>query len=172
MYNIIQKIDINILKFIYNLQNKNINNFMITMTHLGDFGLIWILVSILLIFHKKKVGIISLYSLVICFFNVNILLKPIFHRIRPFNLINDFQLLLNPPKDFSFPSGHTAASFVMVYIFYKHLKNYYFFILILAILISFSRLYLTVHYPSDVFFGILIGLFSGYLGDKFGEHRK
>ena len=54
----------------------------------------------------------------------------------------------------------------MVYVFYKHLKKYFPIVLVTSIIIAFSRLYLTVHFPSDVLAGLLIGLFAGFLGEK------
>ena len=74
----------------------------------------------------------------------------------------------------SFPSGHTAASFVMVYIFFRHIKKFFIPVFITGILIAFSRMYLSVHFPSDIIAGIIIGIFSGYAGEKLtdGFYRK
>lgn len=168
MIQFIHNLDFKIIHQIYFLQNPFLNKIMIFFTHIGDIGLIWILLTVFLLFNKKYrfVGIISLISLILCLFIVNIGMKPTFSRLRPFQVIDNLNLLIPAPKDFSFPSGHAAASFVMVYIFYKHIKKYFIIILIIASLISFSRIYLTVHFPSDVIVGIILGLFSGYLGNK------
>lgn len=167
MFNFIQNLDVAILQIIYTLQNKSLNGLMIFITHLGDYGILWILISILLFFNIKtrKAGLSALVSLAICSLIVNVILKPAVHRIRPFDIVKGFELLIKKPLDWSFPSGHTAAAFAMVYIFYKNLKKYFPLILISAVLIAFSRLYLTLHYPSDVVFGIIFGLISGKLGD-------
>lgn len=168
MFNFIEHLDISIIKYLYTLQNPLLNKIMIFFTTIGDVGLIWIIISLILLFTKKykKVGIISIISLAICLLIVNLGLKPLVHRERPFNIIENLTLLIKEPHDYSFPSGHTAASFVMVYIFYKYIKKYFPIVLIVALLISFSRLYLTVHFPSDVIAGIFLGLFSGYLGNE------
>ncbi|MDO5089625.1 MAG: phosphatase PAP2 family protein [Leptotrichiaceae bacterium] len=175
MLNIIQNAEIAAVKFFYtfqhSLQNDFFNKIMIFFTRLGDHGFIWIALSAVFLFIKKyrKTGIISLLSLLICAITVNVILKPVIQRPRPFSEISDIILLINEPKDFSFPSGHTAASFVMIYVFFKNMRKHFIFILTIAVLISFSRLYLTVHYVSDVVAGILIGLFSGYIGQKIFE---
>ena len=172
MLNFIQNIDIFFIKLFYNFQHslnsKLLNSIMIFFTTLGDHGFIWIAITLLLIFNKKyqKIGYLAVISLIINAIIVNVLLKNFTHRARPFTEIPDIILLIKAPKDFSFPSGHTSASFTMVYIFYKHLKKYFPAVLITSIIIAFSRLYLTLHFPSDVLAGLLIGLFCGFLGEK------
>ena len=172
MPNFIQNIDISVVKLFYNFQHnlnsKLLNNIMIFFTNLGNNGLIWIVITLFLLFSKKyrKIGYLATISLIINLIIVNVILKNLTHRARPFTEISDIILLIKAPKDFSFPSGHTSASFTMVYVFYKHFKKYFPAVLITSIIIAFSRLYLTVHFPSDVLAGVLIGLFSGFLGEK------
>ena len=172
MLNFIQNIDIFIIKQFYNFQHnldsKLLTSILIFFTNLGNHGLIWIAVTLFLLSSKKyrKIGYLALISLIINAIIVNVILKNLTHRARPFEEISDIILLIKAPKDFSFPSGHTSASFTMVYVFYKHLKKYFPVVLITSIIIAFSRLYLTVHFPSDVLAGVLIGLFSGFWGEK------
>ena len=167
MLNFIQNIDIFIIKQFYNFQHslnsKLLSSILIFFTNLGNHGLVWIAITLFLLSSKKyrKIGYLAIISLII-----NVILKNLTHRARPFTEISDIILLVKAPKDFSFPSGHTSASFTMVYIFYKHLKKYFPAVLITSIIIAFSRLYLTVHFPSDVLAGLLIGLFAGFLGEK------
>ena len=172
MLNFIQNIDIFIIKQFYNFQHslnsKLLSNILIFFTNLGNHGLVWIAITLFLISSKKyrKIGYLAIISLIINAIIVNVILKNLTHRARPFTEISDIILLVKAPKDFSFPSGHTSASFTMVYIFYKHLKKYFPAVLITSIIIAFSRLYLTMHFPSDVLAGLLIGLFAGFLGEK------
>lgn len=172
MLNFIQNIDIFIIKQFYNFQHslnsKLLSSILIFFTNLGNHGLVWIAITLFLLSTKKyrKIGYLAIISLIINAIIVNVILKNLTHRARPFTEISDIILLVKTPKDFSFPSGHTSASFTMVYIFYKHLKKYFPAVLITSIIIAFSRLYLTVHFPSDVLAGLLIGLFAGFLGEK------
>jgi undecaprenyl-diphosphatase len=103
-----------------------------------------------------------IFSLILCFIIGNLSLKPLVARVRPFDakpLLDT--LLIRPPTDFSFPSGHTMCSFAAgVIIFYMN-KKIGIFALILSSFIGFSRLYLYVHYPSDVFCGMAIGILLG-----------
>ena len=90
------------------------------------------------------------------------------------------RLLVSPPTDYSFPSGHTLASFEAATALYKDHTVYGFLAFVLAILIAFSRIYLQVHYPSDVLGGAILGFLFGLLGstivravcDKWAEHKS
>ena len=180
MFDFIQNIDISVIEKIYrfqhNLNSELFNKIMIFFTILGDNGIIWIAIVLILFLNRKyrKIGLFSIISLIICALAVNVILKPLIHRPRPFSELTDITLLIKAPKDYSFPSGHTAASFVMVYIFFRHIKKYFIPVLITGILIAFSRMYLSVHFPSDIIAGIIIGIFSGYAGEKLadGFYRK
>lgn len=95
----------------------------------------------------------------------NGILKPLFARVRPCDVNTTIQLLVPRPSDYSFPSGHTAASFAAVTaLFFAGEKNLWKPALVLAVLIAFSRLYLYVHYPTDILGGIAVGVICGYVG--------
>ena len=96
----------------------------------------------------------------------NLVLKPLVARIRPCDVNTAVRLLIAWPDDFSFPSGHTGASFAAVAALYASRSKLWIPSLILAVLIAFSRLYLYVHYPSDVLAGIAIGIMAGWIGFK------
>ena len=97
----------------------------------------------------------------------NVILKNLIARVRPYDVNTAVQVLVAKPKDFSFPSGHTAASFASVTALYlAGEKKLWKPALALAILIAFSRMYLYVHYPTDIIGGVIFGSLSGYLGYK------
>lgn len=92
----------------------------------------------------------------------NVTLKPLVARLRPFEIADTMrQLLIDPPSDFSFPSGHTTSSFAAATALAAARARGGLAAMILAAVIAFSRLYLYVHYPTDVIAGALIGAFSG-----------
>ena len=103
----------------------------------------------------------------------NILLKNLVARDRPCWIDPTIQLLVASPKDFSFPSGHTCASFASAFAIYKckevFPKKWRTAAMVLATLIALSRLYVGVHYPTDVLGGLIVGLFSGWAGWKIEE---
>ena len=137
-------------------------------TQLGDAGLIWIILSIGLIIPKKtrKIGFVMIISLILNGIICNIILKPMLARIRPFDVNTAIKLLINKPRDFSFPSGHTSASFTAASVLFFRKSKLFVPSLVLAFLISFSRLYLYVHYPSDVLAGLVLGILCGYIGHR------
>ena len=154
-------IDINILNFIHNTcQNAVFDKVMPYITLLGNSGLIWIVISIILILSKKyrHVGILCIAALILAAILGEGILKNIVQRPRPFYQIPNVRLLISRPAAYSFPSGHTASSFAAAGVIFVTLKKYRFHAVILASLIAFSRMYLFVHYPSDILGGILLGL--------------
>ncbi|MGN0204484.1 MAG: phosphatase PAP2 family protein [Coprococcus sp.] len=132
-------------------------------TNLGNAGWIWILAGIILLACKKhrREGTAVLLALLIGFIITNLLLKNIVARPRPYTLLNELEILIKAPSDYSFPSGHTcssvAAALTMLKLSDRRLGIA---ACILAALIAFSRMYVGVHYPTDVIIGALIGAFS------------
>ncbi len=135
-------------------------------TSLGNAGIFWIVLGMLiLIFHRGErstglqVLLALLFSLLVC----NLFLKNLVGRTRPFDLNTTVELLVLRPWDSSFPSGHTSASFAaaMVLVLRRWWGRWA--ALALAILIAFSRLYLYVHFPTDVLGGLAVGMFCGWL---------
>ncbi|MDO4266189.1 MAG: phosphatase PAP2 family protein [Eubacteriales bacterium] len=142
-------------------------------TGLGDSGLIWIiLTAVLLILPKmRRTGAVVLTALLTDVFLCNLILKPLVARSRPFDVNTAVELLIGRPDDFSFPSGHTAASFAVVAALYlSGSKKLWKAALLVAVLIAGSRLYLYVHYPTDIFGGIAVGIASGVIGFHICRH--
>lgn len=132
---------------------------MLRVTALGNTGIFWILLGILLvcIVKTRKIGICMLISIAIGALIGNVILKNLVARERPCWIDSQILLLIENPKDFSFPSGHTMVSFEgAVSIFMKN-KRWGTAALLLAGAIAFSRLYLFVHFPTDVLCGAVIG---------------
>ena len=145
-----------------NMRSDLLTSFFKFITSLGDSGAIWILITVLLLIFSKtrKTGYICASSLSTSFIVNNLILKNLIARPRPYVTIPDLTALIPFPHDFSFPSGHTAASFAVATVIYLTVpKKYGIPALILATLIAFPRLYLGVHYPTDVLAGILTATF-------------
>lgn len=140
-----------------------LNGAMCFITHLGDTGAIWIaLALILLLFRRtRRVGIFCAAAMILNLLLTNVALKNIIQRIRPYDVMESLNILIEAQHDFSFPSGHTACSFAAAWtIFRTAPRKYSIPALILAVLISFSRLYVGVHYPTDVLGGLLVGILA------------
>lgn len=128
---------------------------------LGDKGIFWIaLTVVLLIFRRtRRVGIYCAASMVLTFLVVNCAIKPLVARIRPYDLFTEIQILVHAEHDFSFPSGHSANSFAVAWVLFRMTpKKYGVPAVVLAALIAFSRLYVGVHYPTDVLAGTAIAI--------------
>ena len=160
-------IELSILDWIQTLHMPFLDKIMVFITRLGDAGIIWIVLSIVLLLIPKtrKSGAVMVVALVVDVLLCNIVLKNLVARTRPYDVNTGVHLLVAKLHDYSFPSGHTAASFASVTTLYlAGEKKLWKFALVLACLIAISRLYLYVHYPTDVLGGILFGVISGYLG--------
>lgn len=141
-------------------------------TLLGDAGIFWIAVAVLFIFLKKyrKTGIGMMLALMMGLLICNIWLKPTVARMRPYDFqmeyfMKEIPLLAGGMHDFSFPSGHTIASFEAAVVILLNSKKLGIPAMILAVLIAFSRLYLYVHYPTDVIFSVFLGTAFALLGN-------
>lgn len=165
----INNFDFSILNFIYEHMRSAFLDFLLPkITALGDVGILWITITIIMLCVKRwrKCGIICALSLILCIIVGNLTLKPLFGRIRPFDLNTAVDLLIDRPTDFSFPSGHSMTAFAAATSVYTCNKKVGRWLLILAGLIAFSRLYLYVHYPTDVIVGIIIGILLALCSNK------
>lgn len=150
------------------VRNPILDNLMIFITSLGNGGMIWIVATIALLIPKKtrKAGIMSAAALLGSLIINNNIVKNIVQRPRPFVTFTDLQIIIATPSEFSFPSGHTSSSFAAAAVFYRHLpKKIGLPSVILAGLIGFSRLYVGVHYPTDVIAGVIMGILLSYLAE-------
>jgi undecaprenyl-diphosphatase len=134
-------------------------------TKLGNGGLVWIIVALAFLKSKqyRTDGFMLVGSLLICVLIGNIAIKPLVARLRPCDINTATSLLIAKPTDFSFPSGHTMSSFAAASVIFHANTSFGIAAFVLASLIAFSRLYLFVHYPSDIIVGIVLGLFISVL---------
>lgn len=134
-----------------------------------NHGEVWILLAFCLLLARKHrmSGAAVACALVLDLVCCNVILKPLIGRERPFAVGALAELLVAPPLDASFPSGHTAASFAAVSaLWFSGERRLALPCLALALAIAFSRLYLYVHWPSDVLGGALLGAALGYAGAR------
>ena len=151
--------ELEILNQLQKLHTPVLDKIMVFITNLGSAGIIWIILTVvcLIIPRTRKV------DLILC----NGILKNLVARTRPCDVNKSIQLLIKRPWDYSFPSGHTAASFASVTALYlAGEKKLWKPALALGCVIAFSRMYLYVHYPTDILGGVIIGILSGVLGYK------
>lgn len=164
--------DLPILEWIQaNLQCGFLDTVMPIITLFGEGGIFWIAWALILCFIPKtrKIGIGMLLALIMGVLVCNMTMKPLIKRIRPY----DFQeqlgvtvnLLINAQHDFSFPSGHTIASFEAAVVLLLNDKRMGIPAMVICVLVSLSRLYLYVHYPTDVIFSIFAGTLFAFLGN-------
>lgn len=167
--------EIHILDLIQNLRTPLGDIIVPFITRLGDAGILWIILTVILLLIPKtrKTGIILTAALLVDLVLCNLLLKNLVARTRPFDVNTAVQLLVAKPKDYSFPSGHTAASFASVTALYlAGEKKMWKAAFVLAVLIALSRLYLYVHYPTDIIGGVIFGSLSGYMGYRIVEWMR
>lgn len=151
------------------MQNGFFDVIMPFISQIGYFSF-WLVVSIILFFFGgekgKKVALLSFTALFVGFFITEIL-KYIVHRPRPYEVLEGVRVLA-PIDGYSWPSGHSVASFTVATVIGREYGFIYFFIF--AFLVAFSRVYNGVHYPSDVISGAIIGILIGILVVKYEQN--
>lgn len=153
--------ELKILDFVReNLANPVLDAVMPIITKFGDGGIFWIALAVIFIIFKRtrKMGLCMGLSLLIGFLTGNVILKNVVARIRPYDLNPEIELLVKHLSDYSFPSGHTLASFDAATAIFINNKKLGIPALVLAFLIAISRIYLYVHYPTDVLASIVLGI--------------
>ena len=178
-------VDYAILDAIQGIHTDFLDAAMRTVTHLGDGGIFWLAIGVILCFPKKtrKWGFGLILAVIFGAIGCNVILKNAVQRIRPYdNPMGTFtaeQLMalgIGLPHDWSFPSGHTTASFAAATAVFLRNKKVGTPLLVLATVIAFSRLYLYIHYPSDVLVGLLWGMTAAVLAywvlNKLTESKK
>ena len=157
-----------LLDWIQMLRNPALDGFFSNITHVG--GVVWIVWALVLLCVPKtrKAGVILSFALLADLILCNGLLKPLVGRIRPYDVNDTIALIVAKEKDFSFPSGHTAICFAGTTAIYlaKQIKMGHI-ALGIAILVAISRMYLYMHYPTDVLGGMVVGVIAGFLGYTF-----
>ena len=170
----ISSIDITVMKFIQEqITNPVLDFIMPKISFMGNIGLIWMIIIIVLVCRRqtRNIGIAALAAILLGQLIGELLLKNIVCRARPFMDFPEIQMLINAPKTFSFPSGHSASSFAAALVLSRLGKTKGLAVFIIAALIAFSRLYLSVHYFTDILAGIALGLLCAFAVLKFCDKR-
>lgn len=160
------EIELQILDCIQRLRTPAGDVIMTFLTGLGNAGIVWILLAAVLLVRTKTrtSGMIVALALCLNALLCNVLLKNMVARVRPCDVNPAIRLLIDRPGDFSFPSGHTAISVAAVTaLYFAGEKQMWPMALLLTTGIAFSRMYLYVHYPTDILGGIAVGFAAGYL---------
>lgn len=173
MLSFLSNLDGNILLFLQEyVRNPVMTPILKVITTLGNGGAIWIALTVLLLIipRTRKVGCMAALALIGTLLINNMLLKNLVARTRPYEVIEGLTYIVRAPVDYSFPSGHAGCSFAVACIMFRRMPGRYGVpALVLAILISLSRLYVGVHYPSDVLFGVISGVVISYMAEAVGN---
>ncbi len=184
MFDFTRRFDLPILDWIAeHLWCPFLDAIMPMITHLGDGGIVWIVLALVLLCipQWRRTGIAMAAALLMGLLVCNLWLKPMIGRLRPFEYQLQcygrvIALLIEAPKDFSFPSGHTIAAFEAATVLLLRNRKMGLGALVIAALIAFSRLYLYVHFPTDVIASVVlgtgIGLIATFLTNKGCNYLK
>lgn len=165
--------DLSVFQWVQGIHNGILDALMVGITTLGNAGAIFIVLGLVLLFTKKyrKAGFSILLALIVMLVCNDVFLKEFFARPRPFNLLETNpekyafwgaeyvypELITSKPDSFSFPSGHTASAFAAAVALLWHDRKLGIPVTVFAALMGFSRIYVGVHYCTDVIFGVLVG---------------
>lgn len=135
-------------------------------SHLGN-GVFYVLIGLLELWLFGNKGWLMFLAILIGYaiqLPVYVIVKNSVKRLRPFEKLENIQNIVAVPDKYSFPSGHTAAAFLMARSLSFQFPELSLFLFVIAALIGFSRVFLRVHYPTDVMAGAALGLLSSWVG--------
>ncbi len=157
--------EFDVLYWFQTLHGPVMDKIALGLTYFCEKGIGWIIIMLLVFFlsKDKRMGLTGMVAFVLSFMLCNMLLKTMIERDRPCWVDPSIQLLVETPDDFSFPSGHTSFSFATATAIAQYSASWGFVAFIVAALIGLSRLYLFVHFPTDVIFGAIVGIIAGLL---------
>lgn len=168
-------IDNSILLFIaHNMHSPFLDRLMVFFTALGNSSSFWLAIAIVLLMTRKdrRWGILLCLALFLEALLCDGILKPLIARERPFLELTGYNNLISAPMSYSFPSGHTMSSFTAATVLYCRQKSSSIFFYTVAALIGFSRIYLFVHYPSDVLGGAVLGILLAHILVKVSKNQN
>jgi len=172
----VTELDRKILIYIQNnLRTAERDQIMRFITNLGDGGFVWLIIAFTLLVSQKhrRTGLAMACAIAFGSIITNAIIKNSIRRIRPFEIIEELAALIPHPKDWSFPSGHTTSSVACGILLLKRMSKMIGLTgMTLAILISVSRVYLGVHYPSDIVAGAVAGVASATVAGKVVRRAK
>lgn len=162
---LISKIDSVAFDFLESISCGILDNFFKIITFTGNGGVIWIGLILGLFVHKRnrKIGVAVMLSFLSVVILNNLVLKEIFDRTRPFVADPNIKLLIDIPSGSSFPSGHSSSSFACAVALFMFDKKWGMFAFGYATLMAISRVYLHVHYATDVIGGMIVGVLVGFV---------
>lgn len=143
-----------------NMSSEILDTIMKFISCSGDYAAVWIILSIVLLIKKptREIGIVMFFAILMGFLLNDLMIKPLIERPRPFIDDPSLPLVISPPGGYSFTSGHTVKAFAAAFVMFIYDRKWGTGFLVYATLIGFSRVYLMVHYPSDIIAGVLIGI--------------
>ena len=171
-FNTVGSYELVVLDFIKNnLTNPFFDAVLPFFSLICNHGEVWIAAALIMLFFPttRKSGIAVAIALLTGLILGNFIMKPIFARMRPFDL-KDVELIIKAPSDYSFPSGHTLASFEAAFAMLFTKSRFTPYAFALAGVIAFSRLYLYVHFPSDVLVSVLLAFVFALFASKLADY--
>lgn len=163
MISTFQSIDVGVLMAVQDLRSSALDPLVQTYTSLGNYGVLWLVLSGCLLCGERTrlAGVLAIAAMLLGLIWTNLILKPLVTRPRPWLHVEGLVPLIQEWDPNSFPSGHTCAAFASAMIFWRAMPETWTWVKILtvsmAVLMGLSRLYVGVHYPSDILAGALVG---------------
>ncbi len=169
MINKLKRMDKRVIFNIQRMHKRRLNRWMIILTKMGNNGMVWFAVAVPFLFNRgyRNVGVKIILALLLSGFLGEIVIKQMVARSRPTKFLLQEEMLIKEPVSYSFPSGHTSSSFAASCMLASCFGLISIPAFIFAILMAFSRVYLRVHYPTDVLAGALLGSVCSLLVNMF-----